>query len=342
VISWRDLRGIIAVLILALAICAGFGTSTAYGSTAQPVHGSVPFIPGPEQYQSDLAAAVHADVAASVPLPTGSDLWVFGDTSQVNGHNMVGGFAHDSMATEYAPANFTMVPGHYGYKDTAGHQWQQVPDFSSTQFFWAEGVFLTGNTVWVPGVRVDSSGTVHNTEMAEFNATTLAYVGVTQLPGTEVWGSSIATSTGHWLIGTRKVSSTDCNSFVTDCFAGDVAWVPNGDETDQSKWTITTGAFPTSLNAGQIISPVAVPGGYRAYTKQGDALGGTKIEELSASSMTGPWSLTGNTWPTTFPQGGKTYGVRVHPEEFQQGFLLVSYAVNDFPSGQYDPNFFDA
>ena len=130
--------------------------------------------------------------------------------------------------------------------------------------------------------------------------------------------------------------------FKLALFAGDVAWVPNGDETDQSKWTITTGAFPTSLNAGQIISPAAVPGGYRAYTKQGDALGGTNIEELSASSITGPWSLTGNTWPTTFPQGAKTYGVRVHPEEWQQGFLLVSYAVNDYPSGQYDPNFFDA
>jgi hypothetical protein len=339
-VSWRNLRGSSAVLILALAICAGFGTPAALGSATRPLHRIGPVIIPPGQYQSDLAAAVHADVTASVPLPSGSDLWVFGDTSQVNGNNMVGGFAHDSMATESA-ASFTMVPGHYGFKDTAGHQWQQVPNFSSTQFFWAEGIFRTGNTVWVPGVRADTSGTVASTEMAKFNATTLAYVGVTQLPGTEIWGSSIATSTGHWLVGTRKQSSTACTSFATDCFAGDVAWVPNGDETDEAKWTITTDAFPASLNAGAIISPVAVSGGYRAYTKQGDQFGGTQIEELSAPHMTGPWSLTGRTWPTTYPSGATTYDVQVHPEEYQGSDLLVSYAVNDYPSGQYDPNFFD-
>lgn len=333
------IRPLLAVPVLALAVCAGFGTSAAHSSVIRPVRSGQPIIIPPGQYQSDLAATVHSDVTASVPLPSGSDLWVFGDTSQVNGNNMVGGFAHDSMATE-SLANFTMVPGHYGYKDTAGHQWQQVPNFSSTQFFWAEGVFITGSTVWVPGVRADSSGTVSNTEVAKFSAKTLAYEGVTQLPGTEIWGSSIATSTGHWLIGTRKQSSTDCDSFATDCFAGDVAWVPNGDETDQAKWTITTNAFPATLNAGAIISPVAVSGGYRAYTKQGDQYGGTQIEELSAPSITGPWTLTGRTWPTTYPSGATTYDVQVHPEEYQGSDVLVSYAVNDYPSGQYDPNFF--
>src|SRR5439155_19605029 len=57
-------------------------------------------------YDLSVAAAVRSDLAASVRLPDGGQVYVFGDTLAVNGQVICGpshcpyGFPHDSIAIE--------------------------------------------------------------------------------------------------------------------------------------------------------------------------------------------------------------------------------------------------
>jgi hypothetical protein len=137
----------------------------------------------------------------------------------------------------------------------------------------------------------------------------------------------------------HQVPSSDphyqtCKGFATDCKIGDVARVPSRAETDMSRWTITNGVIPPGDNTGNVISLVPVSGGFQAYSKQCDLCGsGSLIEKLTATTPTGRWTLTSQTWTVTAPSGCTTYSLYAHPADSGSGRLHLTYAVNG--SAQY-------
>jgi hypothetical protein len=300
----------------------------------------------PAQYTANFARVINTDVASSVRLPSGAELYLGGDVTVVNGASTTGyyGYPHDAFITESArgSASFTVVHGHYGtdYVNgvaTSGAQWQQVPNFSNGDYMWFSGALVDGGTLYIYGEEVQGLGTVQGEVMAKFNATTLAYESTTVWTsgaGDATWSSSVAVTGGHYLVGMNTATCVD----ATDC-TGDVAFVPTGKEMSPAAWTITTSVFPQSAGLGNQISVVAAAsGGYLAYAKNCDVCGnGTPIKELSAPNITGPWTATGRTWATSAPSGASTYSVQAHRDDSAPGTLLISYAVNG--GGQYHPNF---
>jgi hypothetical protein len=301
----------------------------------------------PAQYAANFAEVISTDVASSVRLPSGAELYLGGDVTAVNENSTLGyyGYPHDAFIKESAPgsASFSVLHGHYGtdYVNgvaTPGAQWQQVPNFANGDYMWFSGALVDGSSLYVYGEEVEGLSTIQGEVMAKFNATTLAYVSTTVWTSgagdASTWSSSVAVTGGHDLIGMNTPTCVD----ATDC-TGDVAFVPTGKELSPSAWTITTGVFPSGAGLGNQIGVTAHPGGgYRAYAKDCDVCGnGSLIKELSAPSLTGPWTLTGRTWATSAPSGASTYSVQAHPDDSAAGTLLISYAVNG--GGQYDPNF---
>jgi len=301
----------------------------------------------PAQYTTNFARVINTDVASSVRLPSGAELYLGGDVTAVNGASAVGyyGYPHDAFITESArgSASFTVVHGHYGtdYVNgvaTPGAQWQQVPNFSNGDYMWFSGALVDGGTLYIYGEEVQGLGTVQGEAMAKFNAKTLAYestkVWTSGNGDASGWSSSIAVQGGHYLVG---MNSPTC-VYATNC-TGDLAFVPAGQEMNPAAWTITTSVFPQSAGLGNQISvTAAASGGYLAYAKNCDVCGnGSPILELSAANITGPWTATGRTWATSAPSGASTYSVQAHPDDSAPGTLLISYAVNG--GGQYHPNF---
>jgi hypothetical protein len=330
------------VPVVALALTAGASLNLHAGAASAQTWAT------PAQYTANFAGVINTDVASSVRLPDGAELYLGGDVTAVNKVSTEGsyGYPHDAFITESAPgsASFKVVPGHYGtdYVNgvaTPGAQWQQVPNFSNGDYMWFSGGLVDGATLYVYGEEVQGLGTVEGEAMAEFNATTLAYEGTTVWASgagdDSMWSASVPVSGGHDLIGMNSATCVD----ATDC-TGDVAFVPSGQEMNPAAWTITTNVFPSSAGLGNQISVVAASGGgYLAYAKGCDVCGnGSLIKELSAPSLTGAWTLTGRTWVTSAPSGATTYSVQAHPDDSAPGTLLISYAVNG--DGQYYPNFF--
>lgn len=329
------------VPVVALAVTASaaviFHASTALAQTWAT----------PSQYTANFAHVINTDVASSVRLPSGSELYLGGDVTVVNGNSTVGyyGYPHDAFITESSrgSASFTVVHGHYGtdYVNgvaTPGAQWQQVPNFSNGDYMWFSGALVDGSTLYVYGEEVQGLGTVQGEAMAKFNASTLAYESTTVWTSgngdASTWSSSVAVTGGHYLVGMNTPTCVD----ATDC-TGDVAFVPTGKELSPASWTITRSVFPPSAGLGNQISVTAASGGgYRAYAKDCDVCGsGSLIKELSAPSLTSGWTATGRTWATSAPSGASTYSVQAHPDDSGPGTLLISYAVNG--GGQYHPNF---
>jgi hypothetical protein len=328
--------------VVALALTAGACMSIRPGAASAQTWAT------PVQYTANFAGVINTDVTSSVALPDGTELYLGGDVTEVNGVSTVGyyGYPHDAFITEpvAGSASFTVVRGHYGtdYVNgvaTPGAQWQQVPNFSNGDYMWFSGGLVDGATLYVYGEEVQGLDTVEGEAMAEFNATTLAYEGTTVWTSgagdASTWSASVPVSGGHYLVGMNSATCVD----ATDC-TGDVAFVPTGDELNPSAWSVATSVFPSSAGLGNQVSVVTAPGGgYLAYAKGCDVCGdGSLIKELSAPGLTGPWTPTGRTWATSAPAGAITYSVQAHPEDSAPGTLLISYAVNG--GGQYYPNFF--
>jgi hypothetical protein len=287
-----------------------------------------------DQWDSALGNVIHADVAQSVTLPNGSVLWVFGDTTQVNGVSTVSGYGypHDAFV-EQAPNSltFTAVPGSYGYG------WQQVPNWSDGTYFWMSTPIVYGGKLYILGERIKgvSPFTVVGDYVAVFNAKTLTYQQIVQIPsgatGATNWGGVAEASNGWWITGTHGVTC----SYATDCKVGDLAFVPFGKITSSNAWKVYNNVIPASDNLGTTLGLLRTGSGWDIFTKVGDAYGGTKIEKLTASSPTGTWTINGM-WDAPSPQGSVTYGVAVHSEQASPaGDVLVSYDVNGVSADYY-------
>jgi hypothetical protein len=62
-------------VVLAVVAIGSYAITQSFASTVYAT----------SQWHSALDRVIHADVAQSVTLPSGRILWVFGDTTQVNG-----------------------------------------------------------------------------------------------------------------------------------------------------------------------------------------------------------------------------------------------------------------
>jgi hypothetical protein len=278
-------------------------------------------------WNAALGNVIHADVTQSVTLPSGDVLWVFGDTTRVNGVSTVGpyGYPHDAFVVQSAGTlNFRAVAGSYGYG------WQQVPNWSDGTYFWMSTPVVDGGVLYVFGERIQgvSPFTVVGSYVAVFNAATLAFQRVVAVPtgatGTTMWGGIARGSGGWWVTGTHNVPCTN----ATDCTAGDMAFVSLGGLATTGAWTVYNTVIPATTNIGTGLALQKTATGWDVFTKRGDAYGSMQIERLTATSVTGTWTVTG-TWSAPSPAGTLTYGVAVHPEQATAGGqALVSYDVN--------------
>lgn len=172
-------------------------------------------------YDLGAAAAVRSDLAASVRLPGGGQVYVFGDTLAVNGQVICDpshcphGYPHDSIAIERpGTATFRMQSC-----AAAGcpYGWQWVPNWPDGSYFWMAAPAVKGNSLYVIGERISrSAGAVEGEYMARFTVgagDALTYQVITALTGAaddSQWGSATPDprDRGWWLTGTRNTGGT--------------------------------------------------------------------------------------------------------------------------------------
>lgn len=317
-------------LLAVVATVTIVGTVAVYSSFASTVYSTT-------QWDNALAKVIHSDVTQSVTLPSGKILWDFGDTTQVNGVNTVhsNGYPHSAFVTQQpGTLSFTAVAGKYGFG------WQQVPNWSDGTYFWMGTPVVENGMLYVMGQRIKGVNPfkILGSYMAVFNASTLAYQKIVQIPGgpdgSTGWEGVTKDANGWWLQGTHSVPC----AYATDCKVGDAVYVPFGQLGTSSQWQPHYNNMPATLNLGNNIGLLNTGNGYDAFTKTGDAYGGTTIERLHAATMTGTWTVTGQ-WPAPSPSGTATYAVGVHPEQTSPSRqILVSYNVNGVNSA-YHPQF---
>ena len=297
-------------------------------------------------YDLGVAAAVRSDLAASVQLPDGTQVYVFGDTLAVNGQVICGpsrwphGYPHDSIAIERpGTATFRMQSC-----AAAGcpYGWQWVPNWPDGSYFWMAAPAAEGNSLYVIGERISrSAGAVEGEYTARFTVgagDALTYQGITALTGAagdSRWGSATADlhGRGWWRTGSRNTAGTGC---VADCKTMDTAYVPFTAMTHPSAWHVRLGVLPSGegYDLGTVVSMSHVTGhGWVAYTKRDD-ITGSVLERLNAWHVTGPWHVAAQRWPATPAPGcAWTYSAQAHPASpAPAGRMLVSWA-----SGQDAP-----
>jgi len=297
-------------------------------------------------YDRGVAAAVRSDLAASVRLPDGGQVYVFGDTLAVNAQVICGpsrcphGYPHDSIAIQRpGTATFQMQSC-----AAAGcpYRWQWVPDWPDGSYFWMAAPAVTGNRLYVIGERISRAGAVEGEYTASFTVgagDALTYQGITALTGAaddSQWGSATADPHGRgwWLTGTRNTGGTGC---VADCKTMDIAHVPFTAMTHPAAWHVQLGALPSGdgYDLGTVVSMSQVSGhGWVAYTKRND-ITGSVLERLNAWHVTGPWHVATQQWQATPAPGcGWTYSAQTHQASpAPAGQMLVSWASNDDDPG---------
>ena len=144
-------RGLIAAVATVAAILpgdAGAGLATPQGRQE----------PDLAAYDLGVAAAVRSDLAASVRLSDGGQVYVFGDTLAVNGQVLCGpsrcpyGYPHDSIAIQRpGTATFAMQSCAAA---ACPYGWQQVPDWPDGSYFWMAAPAVDGTSLYVIGERI--------------------------------------------------------------------------------------------------------------------------------------------------------------------------------------------
>ena len=144
-------RGLIAAVATVAAILSG----DAGAGLASPQSRQEPDLAA---YDLGIAAAVRSDLAASVQLPDGGQVYVFGDTLAVNGQVICGpsrcpdGYPHDSIAIQ-RPGTAT-----FGMQSCAAagcpYGWQWVPNWPDGSYFWMAAPAVEGTSLYVIGERI--------------------------------------------------------------------------------------------------------------------------------------------------------------------------------------------
>ena len=312
-------RMLIAALATAAAILpghAGLGPAPARSSHQ----------PGLAAYDQGIAAAVRSDLTASVRLPDGGQVYLFGDTVAVNGQVICGpsrcpdGYPHDSIAIQRpGTATFRMQSCAAA---ACPYGWQWVPDWPDGSYFWMAAPAVEGTSLYVIGERISRpAGAVEGEYTARFTVgagDALTYQGITALTGAaddSQWGSAAADPSGGgwWLTGTRNTGGTGC---VADCKTMDTAFVPFAGMAHPSAWHVRLGVLPSGegYDLGTVVSMSHVTGrGWVAYTKRDD-ITGSVLERLNAWHVTGPWHVAAQQWPAKPAPGcGWTYSAETHP-----------------------------
>lgn len=330
-----------AIALITIPLVTGADWASGQGNPLRTGSPNVPVVctNGTEfSWDAAMKTLIHADTAASATLPRGKVLWAFADTTRIDGMPV---FAHNTFLIQSGKC-ISSRRGPYG------SGWQQVPNWRNGDYFWPNALLEQNNTVYIFGEKERPNGdkfpaTVASA-IASFNATTLTYKKMTVLPTSDVWGGpapgNYKGTNGYWIVRTHRAKKC---SGATDCFIGDTAFIPSGDELSYGRWTIFSGTFPATDNIGNTVSLLQNAPAYVAFTKKGNAYGSKDIESLipsGAGGPSGPWKPRMK-YLARSPKGTDSYCVQVHPEQSApNGEVLLTYSVNGI-SADYRPAFLD-
>lgn len=313
--------------ILAATAVAILALVTPASAATWPRHGTIT-PPSVSALDSGYAAAIHADVAASVYDPKlGKEIWVTGDVTQVEGTSTVGayGYPHgaileeDPGSTSFTPQTFNTEKYGTDYWGgntvNASHYYQFAPNFSDGTYFWAAFPIYENGIVHVIGERVQgvTPFTILGTYDVQLDAGTLLYKGETSIPSTsgDVWSGWAPTTGGYWLTSQH----------------GNAAFVPTG-EID-TLWGIDLGVVPQSTGSW----PVQGSSGWDLFSALYQQ---TPILKQTAAAITGPWSSATAIAQMSVPENDG--GILAHIDlPAPAGQVLINYNRND--SSVYDPEF---
>jgi hypothetical protein len=240
---------------------------------------------------------------------------------------MTGGYPHGAfMLMTTLPsgaASFRVLYGKYGPLQANGHHYQQVPNWGNGDYFWGAVPLADHGTLNVIGVRVHPAGscglcfTLPGSYDARFNASTLAYEGISAVPGLagDSWSGGTGDGTGGWWLTSQH---------------GELAHVAAGNLGSYASWRVTRGEPWSSCGSW----PVRAGSHWDLFAEQ---FGGTSVQRWSAATPAG-WSGAPSAVPgiTTIPDADG--GIAVHPEfPAPAGRVVISWLVNN--AAYYGPEF---
>jgi Domain of unknown function (DUF4185) len=347
----RAVRAVVTAVLLVVGVLGPTGTAAANG----PVVGrcSVPAPTTPAGWQrafDDLNSDTWSggDQTASIRLPDGRVLWLFGDTFQ-GGVNPDGSRAPDTRLVH----NSLVIADRGCLRGVSGPTGAEVvPNTPDGQFFWLQQGFFVGSTLYATAIRVRKTGS----GAFDFATTGTFLVRLVYAPGgtpafaalygtpagntpeaTPLWGTGVAQADGYtYFYGTRSVPGVLGKALY-------VARVLTPEVTLPAAWRFWTGttwsaaagsARPVRAAVGGVSTSLSVwrrPDGTWCGLTKKDGVFGKEIVLLGARDPTGPWTETVVGLSPSFVHPGEfTYTSLAHPEiPLADAALLISTNHND-------------
>jgi hypothetical protein len=254
-------------------------------------------------------ATVPGDGAASVLLPSGKVLWVFGDTLDAQG-------GHNTSALQ-SGSSFSRRVGELKPSSADGLTW-----------YWPSQPVMDGGTLVIMWARMQSNGagqypTQTATVVDTYNPATLTQSSETVKAITDPTSTAVLSAGSWWIYGTKDVGDGTHRKAVTVRKASTLTggW--------GATKTIATQDWAGGAGSGTFVSVLTKGTGVQVWTKAYDFLTNNIVTATAAA----PDSTLGAA--TVVAQavrpGQTTYTVCVHPEQQPKG--LLTYSTN----GSGDP-----
>lgn len=299
--------------------------------------------PTAAQYEGALHGLIHADDGQNVyDAAIGKIVRFMGDVTFDNGHDYSGIPCDHGAIVTNTPGQTDFVTLHYAYGCDG---LQPVQNFSNGDEYWFGGAFATSSTIYNYGQRISTVGSscmfgcVVGNYIASFNASTLAFEGLTQVTGPAQFmsfSSGAPWNGGFWMIGTSAPST--CPQ-LTDCKSAQAVFVPGGDETDPSLWQFGSGLSDNASpppNFGTVVSLIRSGTEWVMVTKDFDLLG-THLKALTAECLVSGciWTQVPlSTW--SISTIGTSYSAQFDQyDPAPSGQVFFTYAENEAYPGFY-------
>jgi hypothetical protein len=302
-----------------------------------------------EHYGDTGGGWTGADSAYSVPLPGGTDAWIYSDTflGTVNADHsrpMDAPFIHNSIiaarkGTLSTVTGGTAVAPESLFKVAGGDE--------GSDWYWAGDGTVEGDHLRVMLLEFVKTGNdvfdfaFRGSAIASLDVHTLKLESITTLPEGDVeWGSAILEDGGYtYVYGVEDLSSTKYLH---------LARVRTNQLTDASAWRFWTGSAWSAdqTDSARMMSGVAnefsvtkFEGEYTLVTGDTSEILSPHIVMYRSDSPTGPFTDKTLLYTTPETAGNVfTYNAKAHPEYGSDDTLMISYNVNSFDTNDVYAN----